>query len=251
MTVTNPAPSPPLHTGSSGSRRLGVVTVAGLVLLVLFAFVFSPADAAQKDSVRIMYIHVPAAIVAYLAVTVTAVGSVFYLWKESEFGDLIAAASAELGALFVAINLFTGMMWGKPTWGAYWVWDARLTSTSLLFIMLLGYLAMRTSSPDPTVGSRRAAIVALLAAINVPIVHFSVDWWRSLHQSATVSRVDATLDDQMLFSLFLGMIVFTMVYAWLLMHRFRVIWLERQLAERGLDDAIAERRAEAFQESRS
>ncbi|MCP5030023.1 MAG: cytochrome c biogenesis protein CcsA [Actinomycetia bacterium] len=251
MTVTNPGPSAPLHTGSAGSRRLGALTLVGLVALLLFAFVFSPADSVQKDSVRIMYIHVPSAIVAYLAVGVTAIGSLMFLWKKSEFGDLIAAASAELAALFVAINLFTGMMWGKPTWGAYWVWDARLTSTSLLFIMLLGYLAMRTSSPDPTVGSRRAAMVALLAAVDVPIVHFSVDWWRSLHQPATVSRVDATLDDQMLFSLFLGMVVFTMVYAWLLMHRFRVVWLERQLAERGLDDAIAARRAEALEETRS
>jgi heme exporter protein C len=235
----------PAHTGSRTTRALGALVAAGLALLALLALVISPADEVQGDAVRIMYIHVPSAIAAYLAFGVTALGSALYLWKSSEFWDVTAAASAEIGVLFTSITLVTGMLWGRPTWGTYWEWDPRLTTTALLLILFLGYLAVRGIAADRRVRARRAAIAGLVAFVDVPLVHYSVDWWRSLHQKATISRLNPTIDGLMLFTLMVGIVVFLGLYLWLLVHRFRVQYLEEQIAEGGLADAIAERRREA------
>lgn len=235
----------PIGTGSRGSRLLGAATAVGLVALALFALVFSPADAVQGDSVRLMYVHVPTAIVALAAFGVTALGSAVYLWKRSQWWDLVAASSAEIGVVFTALALLTGMLWGRPTWGVYWTWDARLTSTALLLLLFLGYLALRRLPAEPDVRAKRAAFAGLLAFVDVPIVHFSVEWWRSLHQGPTITRLDPQIDGLMLFTLMLGMAVFTALYVWLLVHRFRVSYLEEQLEARGLELAIAQRRAEA------
>lgn len=239
------APSVPEHTGSRGTRALGVAVLAALGMLALLGLVISPADAVQGDAARIMYVHVPSALAAYLAFGVTAVGSVGFLWKRSRFWDTVAAASAEVGVLFTGLTLVTGMIWGKPTWGVYWVWDARLTSTALLFILFLGYLAVRNLPADADVRARRAAVVGLVAFVNVPIVHYSVDWWRSLHQPATISRLDPEIDGLMLFTLMWGIATFVGLYGWLLLHRFRVQHLQDNLEAEGLDLALAERRAEA------
>jgi heme exporter protein C len=125
------------------------------------------------------------------------------------------------------------------------VWDARLTSTAVMFILYLGYLAVRRIPAEPAVRSKRAAIVGLVAVINVPIVHYSVDWWRSLHQDPTITRLDPQIDGLMLFTLMLGIVVFLVMYLWLMIHRFRLAFLEEQVADHGLDLAIEERRAEA------
>ena len=233
------------HTGSRGSRLLGVLALAGIAALLLFGLALSPDDVTQGDAVRLMYVHVPSAIVAYLAFFVTAAGSIGWLWKRSEWSDQVAAASAEIGTLFTGVTLITGMAWGKPIWGTFWTWDARLTSTALLFLMFCGYLAVRRVWAEPAVRNQRSAFVALLAVLDVPIVHYSVDWWRGLHQEATISRLDPTIDGLMLFTLMLGIAVFTVVYLWLLVHRFRVGWLEDRAADRSLEAAIAQRRAEA------
>lgn len=240
-----PGREAPIGTGSFGTRVLGVVALAGVAALLAFGLAWSPADRVQGDAVRIMYVHVPPAILMYVAFMVTAVGSVVYLWKKSRFWDLLAAASAEVGCVFTAMALVTGMLWGRITWGVYWVWDARLTSTALLLLLFLGYLAVRRIPADPAVRSKRAAIVALIAIIDVPIVHYSVDWWRSVHQPATVSRLDPTIDGLMLFTLMLGIAVFTLIYVWLTIHRFRLEYLREQVDEVGLDHAIDRRRAEA------
>lgn len=239
-----PAPGPPAHTGSSGSRVLGTLTVVGVVALVAFGLVISPADVNQGDAVRLMYIHVPAAIIAYLAFFVTAVGSVMWLVRKSTWWDLVAASSAEIGVLGTGICLVTGMVWGRPTWGAYWIWDARLTTTALLFLLFCGYLAIRRIPAEPAVRNQRAAVAGLVAFIDVPIVHFAVDWWRSLHQPATISRLDPTIEGLMLFTLMLGMVVFLLGYLWLMVHRFRIAWMEDRIDDVGLDRALDERRAE-------
>lgn len=235
----------PAHTGSRATRALGAAVLLGLAFLLLFGLVLSPADVVQGDVVRIMYLHVPAALTAYLAFGVTALGSIAYLWKRSRFWDLAAGASAEIGVVFTALTLATGSLWGRPTWGAYWVWDARLTTTALLLVLFVGYLAVRNLPGERHVRAKRAAIAGLVAFVDVPLVHYSVDWWRSLHQPATISRLDPTIEGLMLFSLMLGIVVFATLYLWLLVHRFRVEFLREQLAEGGLDAAIAERRAEA------
>jgi heme exporter protein C len=139
------------------------------------------------------------------------------------------------------------MLWGRPTWGVFWVWDARLTSSAMLFLLLLGYLAVRRLPADYQVRAKRAAIVGLLLVPNVIIVRQSVSWWRTLHQEASLfaDGPGATIEGLMLFALFFGFVTFTLIFAWLLIHRFRLAWLEEQVAGQGLSAAIAERRSEA------
>jgi len=178
-------------------------------------------------------------------------GSAIYLWKKSQWWELVAYASAEIATLFTAVTLVTGMLWGRPTWGVYWIWDARLTSTAMLLLLLLGYLAVRRLPAEYSVRATRAAIIGLLLVPNVIIVRQSVQWWRTLHQKPTLfsNGLDSKIEGLMLFSLFVGFIVVGMLFVWLLIHRFRLAWLEEQVADQGLDAAIAERRAEGAAET--
>jgi heme exporter protein C len=237
----------PRSTGSRTTFVLGLLALVSIGVLALFGLVLSPADANQGDAVRIMYVHVPSATVAYIGCFLTTLGSAIYLWRKSQWWELVAYASAEVAALFTAITLVTGMLWGRPTWGVFWVWDARLTSTAMLLLLLLGYLAVRRLAADYDVRAKRAAIVGLLLVPNVIIVRQSVQWWRTLHQKPTLfsNGLGSKIGGLMLFSLFLGFISITLVFVWLLIHRFRLAWLEEQIDAEGLDTAIAERRAEA------
>ena len=235
----------PEHTGSRGTRILGALTLVGFAVVLVLALVVSPPDQVQGDAARLIYVHVPVAIAMNLAFALTAIGSAMWLWKKSRWWDTLAASAAEVGVVFTALTLLTGMVWGRPTWGVYWTWDARLTSSLLLFLMYLGYLVVRQLPADVDSRNRRAAFVALLSFIDVPIVYFSVSWWRSLHQSATLS-LNTTISGTMLFTLFVSMVVFTVCFAWLVVHRFRVAWLEDEVETSGLAAAITERRAEAF-----
>jgi heme exporter protein C len=236
---------PPEHTGSPRSRVLGWATIVAMVALALFGLVFSPPAEDFSDSVRLMYLHVPTAILAFVCFFVTAFGGVMWLWKRSVWWDLVAASSAEIGVVFTGLTLVLGMLWGKPIWGAYWVWDARLTTTALLFLLYVGYLAVRRLPAEPDVRRRRSAWVGIIAAIDIPIVHWSVDWWQGLHQNDTISRLDPTIDGLMLFTLMLGMVAFALLYLWLMVHRFRLAWLEEQAEAAFLEQALTERRAEA------
>lgn len=246
--------SAPPTTASRGTRTLGLLSLAGLALLLGYALLWSPADVVQKDSVRIMYVHVPTAIVAFAASGLTTVASAMWLRRRSEGWWVLGGASAEVGLLFTGATLVTGSIWGRPTWGTYWDWDPRITSTTLLFILLVGYLALRRVDNESGLASQRgmrAAIVGLLLFPNVVIVHYSVDWWRSLHQTATITRLDPSIEGEMLFTLMLGIVVFALVFAWLLVHRFRLGWLEERAGTTGLDAALVERRAEADLAGRS
>jgi heme exporter protein C len=240
------APRP--STSSGATRVLGGLSLAGLALLLGYALVWSPADVVQKDSVRIMYVHVPTAIIAFTACGITTLASAMWLRKRSEGWWVLGGAAAEVGLVFTAACLITGSIWGRPTWGTYWDWDPRITSTTLLFILLVGYLALRqvdNESGDAAQRGMRGAVVGLLLFPNVMIVHYSVDWWRSLHQKATITRLDPTIEGTMLFTLMLGIVVFSLLFAWLLIHRFRVGWLEERAGASGVDQALVERRAEA------
>ena len=148
----------------------------------------SPQDAEQGNVVRLLYLHVPTIWIAFLGFGVTALASVLWLvprTRRTEW-DLLAGASAEVGVVFTGITLIVGSIWGRPTWGTYWVWDARLTSTAILFFLYLGYLALRRTGATADERGKRCAIAALIAFADVPIVHFSVTWWQTLHQSGTV-----------------------------------------------------------------
>lgn len=235
-------------TGTRATRVLGVTALLATGWLIAFGLGFSPADRDQEESVRILYVHVPTIWVAYIAFIVTAICSGIYLFsrKHSLGFDRIAGASAEIGVLFLGLTLIVGALWGRLTWGVFWQWDARLTTTALLFVTYLGYLAVRRLGGDHHQRARRSAVIGLLAVALIPLVHWSVRLWRSLHQDATVLRTDGevSMDGLMLFSLFVGVIAFTLIYSWLLIHRSRLAAMEDLIDDRLLDSALVTRRAE-------
>jgi heme exporter protein C len=234
-------------TGTAATRWLGIVTIASMAALLLFALVLSPPDVDQGDAVRLVYMHVPTVWLAFFAFFVTALCSGLYLWRRtrSMAWDRVAGASAEIGVLFTALTLVVGMVYGRATWGVYWTWDARLTTTALLFVLYLGYLAIRRLPASPESRAKRSAIAGLIAFIDVPIVHESVTWWRTLHQKSTLLRPDPQMDGLMLFTVFLGVVAFTLAYVWFMIHRCRVAMMEDALDQHGLALALEERRAEA------
>ena len=190
------------------ARPLQPALTAIAVLLggagLYYALFNSPADYQQGDTVRIMYVHVPAAWMALFCYSVMAFSSAAgFIWKHP-LADVSAKVTAPIGAVFTALALFTGSIWGKPMWGAWWAWDARLTSVLILFFLYLGYIAIWESIDDKTRAARLAAIVAIVGFVNIPIIKFSVDWWNSLHQPASVFRDGGpTIDGSMLRPLFL------------------------------------------------
>lgn len=226
-------------------RALGWGSLAALVVLALFGLWGAPPDAVQSDAQRLMYLHVPAAWIAYLAFGVTAIGSALWLWPKtrSPVWDRVAGASAELGVMFTVLTLVLGSLWGRPVWGVWWAWDARLVTTAVLLFLYLGYLALRRIPAAADVRARRCAIAALIAFIDVPIVHFSVTWWRTLHQQATVfdPTLKAHIHGVMAFTLVWGVFTFTLLYVYLLDKRYRLEALEEDREERELQHLIEER----------
>ncbi|RLE16326.1 MAG: cytochrome C biogenesis protein, partial [Actinobacteria bacterium] len=162
------------------------MALAGLLTFVA-SMTVSP-DAVQGQLSRIMYVHVPSAWLAYLAFGVTMLASAMYLWKKDLKWDRRALASAEIGVVFTGLAIALGMIWAKPTWGVWWTWDSRLTLTAIMFFVYLGYLALRRTTDALDVRANRAAILGVVAAVQIPLVHFSVVWWRGLHQAPSVIR---------------------------------------------------------------
>ena len=190
----------------------GLAAIALGVGLYLSFFV-APADYQQGDSVRIMFVHVPSAWLAMFCYTLMAVSSIGSLVWRHPLADVSAKAAAPLGAAFTLLALFTGSVWGKPMWGTWWVWDARLTSVLVLFIMYLGLIALWRAFEDPARAGRVAAVLTLVGFINIPIIKFSVDWWNTLHQPASVMRLDGpTIHASMLWPLLVMAIAFTLVF---------------------------------------
>ncbi|MEZ5176275.1 MAG: cytochrome c biogenesis protein CcsA [Acidimicrobiia bacterium] len=184
---------------------------AGIVTLV--ASFVPPPDAVQQELSRILYVHVPAAWLAYVSFGVTMLASALYLWKKNLTWDRIAAASAEVGVLFTGMTLVIGMIWGKSTWGVWWTWDARLTLTAIMFFVYLGYLALRRSTDDLEARASRAAILGVLAVVQIPLVHFSVVWWRGLHQTPSLLKpASVDMDTPMVITLFVAVAMFTVMY---------------------------------------
>jgi len=239
------------HPGSfmAWSRQV-VWPLAGLsaVLFALglwFAFFNSPADYQMGDTVRIMYVHVPNAWLSqacYGLMALSAIGSL--VWRHP-MADVSMKAAAPLGAAFTAMALFTGALWGRPTWGTFWEWDGRMTSTLVLFLIYLGLIAMWRAFEDQARGARLIAIVTLVGAINIPIIKFSVDWWNTLHQPASVFRADGpTMPGAILTPLIVMVIAFTCLFATLQtvrmrteIKRRRAIGLERQHVARAASSA--------------
>ena len=244
-TSTTPVVVDRRPTSTRFTQVLGGVVVLGIAWLALFGLVLSPDDRVQKEGVRMLYIHVPSAWLAYLAFIVTGFCSVMYLVRKTRslIWDRLAGASAEVGVLFMGITLVSGSLWGRISWGTYWIWDSRLTTTAFLFVTYVGYLAVRDLGGTHQQRARRSAVVAVLAVMEVPLVHFSVKWWRPLHQQESVA--EGKLEGLMLFSLFVGILTFTLLYVWLVMHRQRVLLMRDAVDDHGLDVALEARRNEA------
>jgi len=188
-------------------------TVLFLLLGLWFALYNSPPDYQQGETVRIMYIHVPAAWMSLFIYSTMVLLSIFSLVWKHPLADLLCKSSAPIGACFTLIALVTGSIWGKPTWGTWWVWDARLTSVFILFLIYMGHIGLVRSIEDHTKSAKAAAILTLIGAINIPIIKFSVDWWNTLHQPASIIRVDGpTIHSSMLLPLILMAISFMSFY---------------------------------------
>ena len=230
-------------------RYVGLSSVVSLAATAWLGLWVTPPDVHQGNLVRLVYVHPAIAWVAlYLAFGISTVGSVLWLWRRTRARtwDRLAGAAMEVGTVFTALTLVTGSLWGRPTWGVWWAWDARLTSTALLLVMQLGYLAIRRLPGTADARARRSAFACLAAVVDVPIVHFSVDWWRTLHQGATVLNPDLTptIHGAMAWTMLLGFVAFSLSFSWLLMLRVRNARAEEWLETVGLDTALAERRAE-------
>ncbi|PYN62541.1 MAG: cytochrome C assembly protein [Candidatus Rokuibacteriota bacterium] len=213
------------------TRALGWLAAIGLGAGLVMAFGVAPREATQGNVQRIMYLHVPSVWVAYVAFAVVFVASIVYLARRAERADHVAHASAELGVLFTGLTIATGSIWGKPTWGAWWTWDARLTSVSILFVMYLGYLLLRGMIDEGDRAARYAAVLGVVAALNIPLVHFSVYWWRTLHQPPSLMRPGgSSMPGVIVAALLVNFAAFSLLYLYFLAKRVRLLQLEAEAA---------------------
>jgi heme exporter protein C len=209
---------------------LAAIGTGFLVVGLIWGLFFAPADWQQGDAVRIMYVHVPSAWLASAGYLGLALCSVLSLVWRHPLADLAAVEIGPVGAGFTALCLATGSIWGKPMWGAWWVWDARLTSVLVLFFLYLGHIALVRAFDDPVRGYRAGAILALIGVVNLPIIKFSVDWWNTLHQPATISFTGApTMYVGMLWPLLFAAIGYTLVFAVIVIARTRAAVMERRI----------------------
>jgi len=230
-------------------RLLGPVTLVALALTAWLGLDVTPPEQTQGNLARLVYVHPALAWVAlYLSFGTATIASALYLWSRTRtlVVDRIAHCAMEVSLVFIVLTLITGSIWGRPTWGVWWAWDARLTSTAILGVLALGYLALRRANDDPTLRARRSAVFAILAAINVPIIHFSVQWWKTLHQGASVFTDNRHLKIHgiMAWTLLLSFVSFTLLYAWLLRARYRLEVARERATTATLSDALEQRRRE-------
>lgn len=228
----------------SGKWVPWVAWACGLLLVVgLYGgLVLAPPDYQQKDSFRIIYVHVPAAWMSLFVYVVMAVsGAMVLIWR-MKLADVVAAASAPIGASFTFLALATGSLWGKPMWGAWWVWDARLTAELILLFLYLGYIALRSAIEDRQTAARASAVLALVGVVNVPIIHYSVEWWNTLHQGPTVTKFSApSIHLSMLIPLLIMALAFKLFFLWTVLIRARNDVLERERKSAWVQELVAER----------
>ncbi|HVB00415.1 MAG TPA: cytochrome c biogenesis protein CcsA [Acidimicrobiales bacterium] len=234
-------------------RSLGLSALVGMVATIWLGLFITPPDQFMGDLVRLIYIHPPLAWVAFIAYGMNFLASLAYLWPRTRDlrWDQLAGASAEVGVLFTGLTLVTGSIWGRPAWGTWWTWDPLLTTTALLFVLYLGYLALRRVPDDQEFRARRSAIAALIAFIDVPIVYFAVLWWKSLHQAPTVlnpTTHKTYIHGSMAWTLLLGFVAFTLTYAWMVMIRYRLGAIETRALKTQISSALRDRQLEGSHE---
>lgn len=195
----------------------------------VWGLAIAPADYQQGDSFRIIYLHVPSAMMSMLAYLSMAIAALIaFVWQIRQ-AEVYVAATAPVGAVFTFIALFSGAAWGKPMWGAWWVWDARLTSELILFFLYLGIIALYSAFNDKSAAGKAAGILCMVGVINLPIIHYSVEWWNTLHQGATITKfAKPSIDNSMLWPLLINIVGFSTLLAALSSSRFRIELLRRE-----------------------
>ena len=215
----------------------GWISLAGMAVAGLIVFGFTPDDKLMGFSQKIMYLHLPSIWVTYLSFFIVFFCSIGYLWKRTPGFDRVAGAAAEIGVVFCGVGILTGAIWGRPTWGTYWVWDARLTTTLLLFMIFIGYVILRAFADPGEKQARLAAVIGIVGFLDIPLIHLSVQWWRTLHQPSTVFKLGAegqpkpAMPMELLYPLLLSLAVMTLFYVFLMLYRLRVEEREERLAE--------------------
>lgn len=220
---------------------LGWTSLTGFMVLGVLIFGFTPPDQHMGFSQKIMYLHLPSVLGAYLAFFVVFYCSIGYLWKRQLAFDRVAKSSAEIGVVFAALVLITGSIWGRPTWGTYWVWDARLTTSLIMFLVYLGYVLLRAFAGQGEQQARLAAVLGIIGFLDIPLIHVSVKWWRTLHQPSTMFKVgesgrpEAAMPTELMVPLIISLVLVCLFYVFLLLFRLKVEGqveqLERRLAQ--------------------
>ena len=203
---------------------LGGLALMFIALGLYWGLLHAPPDAYQGDTQRIMYLHIPSILTAYLSFFLVFIGSCLYLWKREKRDDILAHSAAEIGVLFTGLTIIEGSIWGRPTWGVWWTWDARLTLTAILLLIFVGYLMLRSLIEEESRAAASAAVLGILGFLDIPLIHMSVYWWRTLHQPPSILRPDKApwdnVDPAMLVALAINFIAFILLYFYLLSLRF-------------------------------
>jgi heme exporter protein C len=234
--------APVLHGSRSKKRSaLGALALIFILIGLYWGLVHAPPDAYQGNVQRIMYLHVPSILTAYLSFFIVFVGSCLYLWKRERRDDILAHSAAEIGVLFTALTIIEGSIWGKPTWGVWWTWDARLTLTAVLLLIFIGYLMLRALSEDETRVAPSAAVLGIIGFLDIPLIHMSVYWWRTLHQPPSILRPDKmpweTVHPEILIPLAINFVAFMLLYFYLLSLRLRLGEVKEQIRSLRLNRA--------------
>jgi len=206
-----------------------------LLCLIMFIYgltdglLFVPPDYQQGDAFRIIYIHVPAAFMSLFIYAIMAISATIYLIWKIKIAEIIAKVSAPIGVLFTGLTLVVGSIWGKPTWGTFWIWDARLTSELILLFIYFGIIAIRSAIPEPTLAAKASSVITLIGLVNIPIIHFSVDWWHTLHQGPTLFKLGRpAIAANMMWPLLAMMAAFFLYYVWVMMIKIRIELIKRE-----------------------
>ena len=229
------------------TRVLGWAALGALALNTWWGLWLSPPDVVQGQFVRMLYVHPAVATMCYVGFGLCALGSGAWLWPRtrSPRWDRLAVAGAEVGAVFCAATLLTGSIWGRASWGVWWTWDARLTLTAVLFGLSLGYLALRRAIDNPQARATVSSMVAMLMAMTVVVDHYATAWWVTLHQNTTLFRQDPSVHGWQLATMLVSFVAFGLVFAWMVVHRYRLEALEERYETEGFQSALQARRSEA------
>jgi heme exporter protein C len=227
------------NASAKSKGYLGGLALISVLLGLYWGLLHAPPDAYQGEVQRIMYLHIPSILTAYLSFFLVFVGSCLYLWKREKRDDILAYSAAEIGVLFTALTIVEGSVWGKPTWGVWWTWDARLTLTAILLLIFAGYLMLRSLTEDENRAASAAAVLGIIGFLDIPLIHMSVYWWRTLHQPPSILRPDKapwdTVHPALLTALVINFVAFVLLYFYLLSQRFRLGEIKEEIKARLLN----------------